>query len=143
MVQCVRVAQCSWRSGSKPAAIPWLKAHGDPSPKWINTPGDSHGVACKRRVRQLYAGSKYFACRHCYRLTYTSSRETRADRALRRNRKILGRLGETQYMFVPEEKPKGMHWKTYDQLLDNYVEADREHWMSGFGRLGFQYPGDE
>jgi len=25
---------------SKPVAIPWLKAHGDPSPKWINTPGD-------------------------------------------------------------------------------------------------------
>lgn len=25
-----------------PVAITWLKAHGDPSPKWINTPGDSH-----------------------------------------------------------------------------------------------------
>lgn len=37
-----RVAQCPWRSGSKPMAIPWLKGHGDPSPAWINTPGDSH-----------------------------------------------------------------------------------------------------
>ena len=42
MKTSVQVAQCSWRSGSKPMAIAWLNGHGDRSPAWINTLGDSH-----------------------------------------------------------------------------------------------------
>jgi hypothetical protein len=36
-------------------------------------------VACRRRVGKLYLppGGKIFACRHCYDLAYTSSRESR------------------------------------------------------------------
>jgi hypothetical protein len=31
---------------------------------------------CGRRVAVIYAGGKYFACRHCYDLTYTSCQES-------------------------------------------------------------------
>ncbi len=31
---------------------------------------------CGRRVAVVYAGGKYFACRHCYDLTYTSCQES-------------------------------------------------------------------
>jgi hypothetical protein len=35
-------------------------------------------VGCGRRVGKLYLppGGKYFGCRHCYNLTYTSSNES-------------------------------------------------------------------
>ncbi len=40
---------------------------------------------CGRRVAVIYAGGKYFACRHCYDLTYTSCQESdsRFSRLLR------------------------------------------------------------
>ncbi len=37
-----------------PVAIPWLKAHGDPSPNWINTPGDSQAALPKVRYRRAF-----------------------------------------------------------------------------------------
>ena len=40
---------------------------------WFVCPLDKKGIACNRRVRELYLGDgKYFGCRHCYNLTYTS-----------------------------------------------------------------------
>ncbi|MDB4285529.1 hypothetical protein N9903_01330 [bacterium] len=38
-------------------------------------------VGCERRVRKLYLRGKYFACRHCYKLTYTSCQDSyKSDR---------------------------------------------------------------
>jgi Zn-finger protein len=39
---------------------------------WFICPWYSNGVYCGRRVGSLYLGDKYFACRHCYHLTYNS-----------------------------------------------------------------------
>lgn len=39
---------------------------------WFQCPWYANGVYCGRRVGVLYLGDKYFACRHCYRLTYNS-----------------------------------------------------------------------
>jgi hypothetical protein len=44
---------------------------------WFICPLNLDGCACNRRVGVLYlAGSKYFGCRHCNNLTYTSSKES-------------------------------------------------------------------
>jgi hypothetical protein len=55
---------------------------------WFVCPLLVHGQACHRRVAKLYLppGSRYFGCRHCHDLTYTSAqeRDKRVD-ALRRN----------------------------------------------------------
>jgi hypothetical protein len=37
---------------------------------WFQCPWYANGVYCWRRVGVLYLGGKYFACRHCYNLTY-------------------------------------------------------------------------
>jgi len=73
--------------------------------------------ACGRRVAIIYGGG-IFACRHCYQLAYASQRETADDRAARRANKIRERLGWEPGILNPKgwEKPKGMHWKTFERL---------------------------
>lgn len=78
------------------------------------------GKGCSRRVAVLYLDS-IFACRHCLELSYESQREAPWDRALRRSRKILAKLGTTLIEFP--EKPRGMHWKTYSTLAREYQGA--------------------
>ena len=39
---------------------------------WFVCPWYSDGNYCGKRVGVLYKGGKYFACRHCYNLTYRS-----------------------------------------------------------------------
>lgn len=39
---------------------------------WFTCPWCTNGVYCGRCVGVLYLGGKYFACRHCYNLTYKS-----------------------------------------------------------------------
>ena len=44
---------------------------------WFSCPLVTNGLRCTRRVGCLYLppGGRYFGCRHCYNLTYTSSQE--------------------------------------------------------------------
>jgi hypothetical protein len=46
---------------------------------WFICPLIVGGRACNRRVGKLYLppGGRYFGCRHCYNLTYTSCQESR------------------------------------------------------------------
>lgn len=39
---------------------------------WFTCPWHKNGVYCGRRVSKLYKDGDYFACRHCYNLTYES-----------------------------------------------------------------------
>ncbi len=85
------------------------------------------GRGCGRRVAKLYLGGVYFLCRHCYDLAYESQREDRATRFLRKAQKIRRRLGGHPGLIHSfPEKPKGMHWKTYERLK---VEAQEAEWM--------------
>lgn len=94
---------------------------------WFICPGVVKGVACRRRVGNLFGGGKWFLCRYCYNLAYQSQRETRENRLLIKAQKIRERLGGSTDMALDfPDKPKGMHWKTYWDLLDRYREADME-----------------
>jgi hypothetical protein len=46
---------------------------------WFTCPLVADDVPCDRRVGKLYLppGGRYFGCRHCHRLTYTSCQESR------------------------------------------------------------------
>ncbi len=52
---------------------------------WFICPLIVNGRECNRKVGVLYLGNgKYFGCRHCYNLTYTSSKESHSfDRLYR------------------------------------------------------------
>jgi len=85
------------------------------------------GAGCGRRVAILYGPGKYFLCRHCYDLVYESKRDNAMYRALHKAQSIRERLGGSANMMEPfPEKPKGMHWKTYERLWWEHHEAEME-----------------
>ena len=78
-------------------------------------------IGCGRRVAILYGYDSIFACRHCYRLAYRCQRETADDKAARRADTIRRRLGWQAGIFNPPgTKPKGMHWRNFERLLEEY-----------------------
>jgi hypothetical protein len=85
--------------------------------------------SCGRNCMVLYGG-KYFRCRKCHGLAYASQNGDYLDRLRTKAEKIRLRLGgEPCIDEVFPEKPKGMHWKTYDRLrsegeaLEERIEA--------------------
>lgn len=91
---------------------------------------------CSRRVAVLYGAGKYFLCRHCHRLTYSSQQESFPDRMLRKARKIRTRLEKNNIPIDPFPlKPKNMHWKTYYRLRDKAERANYVGWKLWEHRL--------
>jgi len=86
--------------------------------KWLECPN------CERRVTTLCQGHKYYFCRRCYNLTYSSCREHKIERITRKLNKIKMKLGASPNSEWFPEKPKGMHWRTYDKLYNEYICLD-------------------
>lgn len=92
---------------------------------WFLCPGIVNGRHCGRRVAKLYGAGRYFLCRHCFQLAYTSQSETDWDRALRAANKRRVQLGGEPGMVSPlPDRPKGMWRRTYERELAKVVEAD-------------------
>lgn len=73
--------------------------------------------SCDSRVAILYLIGRYFLCRRCHNLTYSSQNESEVDRLFRKVRKIRRRLGASMDLTQPILwKPKGMHQRTFDRL---------------------------
>jgi hypothetical protein len=76
-----------------------------------------------RRVSKLYlpSGGDIFASRHAYKLLYACQNEGYKDRMLRKKWKLLGKLDpDLNYPY----RPKGMHQKTYERLLEKYNQQE-------------------
>lgn len=85
---------------------------------WFCCPG------CGERCRVLF-GAKYYRCRKCQRMTYSSQYDPMPQLPWSRCHRVRERLGGERgfsYPFPP--KPKGMHWKTYYKLLDEDCSAE-------------------
>lgn len=94
------------------------------------------GRGCGRRVGKLYLGGKYFLCRHCYDLVYESQREDRAYRLMRKAQKIRRKLGGSASLAEPfPDKPKWMHWETYDELRWEAHKAEHESLIAAVERF--------
>lgn len=91
---------------------------------------------CGRRVAILFGGS-IFACRHCHKLAYECQRETADDRAMRRADTIRRRLGwEAGIANLNGDKPKGMHWRTFERLKSDHDAFADASWAGIAERLG-------
>lgn len=88
---------------------------------------------CGKRCAVVYFGGNGWACRKCLRLVYLSEAEDAMGRLWRKQRKIEGRLldGENYY-----QKPKGMHWRTFNQLTDKIDKIEQQKDMACFAHLG-------
>ena len=95
---------------------------------------------CNCRVAVLYCAGKYFLCRHCYDLTYSSQQENLSDRLMRKSRKIRKQLGGGNSLMDPFPfKPKNMHWQTYYRLRDEAERADYVYCLLWGTRFGIDF----
>jgi hypothetical protein len=109
-------------------ALSWTPCNFGGSRPWFVCPGVVRRASCGRQVAKLYLKGRYFLCRHCHDLTYTSRQETSRKAALHKCRRIRRRLGGSANLTQPfPQKPKGMHHKTYRRLFEEYVKADEEY----------------
>jgi hypothetical protein len=90
---------------------------------WFVCPLVVDGVPCGRRIRKVYLSGRYFGCRHCHDLTYTSTQQSdkRVYAALRGGLGLTG-AGDLRGRSVAE---LGLLLKVYthrqrrlDKLLD-------------------------
>ena len=79
-------------------------------------PGVVNSRHCGRRVGKLFLGGRYFLCRHCHNIAYSSQSEARYDRMLRRANKLRVALGgEPGTAHFIAFKPTGMWQRTYQR----------------------------
>lgn len=85
-------------------------------------------TGCNRRVTSIYGAGKYFLCRCCYGLNYQSQHEGFYDRQRSKAQGIRTKLGGSANLAIPfPEKPKGMHWKTYQKLQMESMRSEGQH----------------
>ena len=65
-----------------------------------------------------------FACRKAYRLAYRSQRETPRDRALSGAFALRRKLGADGGIGDYVTKPKGMHWRTFERVMERIDRAE-------------------
>ena len=80
---------------------------------------------CRKRVRKLYLTATYFACRKCLNLAYNSQSEPIHSRMLSKARKIHVKLGGSGCIDDEVCKPKGMHQKTFNRLIEKMEYYDQ------------------
>ncbi len=121
MVLCHRrqVYGGEWEAHDYVVTLDWTDCHLGGRRPWFRCPGQG----CGKRVAILYGGS-IFACRACHKLYYESQSDSAGDKGRRRAEAIRKRLGWPPGILNPcGGKPKGMHWKTYSRLRDEYGRA--------------------
>ena len=121
-----------WVNEKYPVRLEWTRCHLGGSRPWFICPV----AGCGRRVAILYGGG-IFACRHCHRLAYASSREDAADRAIRKADRIRDRLGwQRGILSEPGAKPKWMRWATFERLVDQHDELVARGLLDAAQKLG-------
>lgn len=102
---------------------------------WFKCPAQG----CGRRVAKLYCGG-VFACRKCHNLSYPSQNEDKSGRAGRHLSRICNRLG-WQNDGCGGVRPKGMHKRTFERLVDEYNFYENQslgEWAALLDRLNLK-----
>lgn len=121
----LRMAGAGWEDVAETIRIARVPCRFGGSRPYFFCPGVVNGIVCGRRVAKLYGAGRYFLCRHCYRLAYSSQSEGEWERAIRRANKIRDRLGGEPGMATPfPSKPNGMWRSTYERLRRKAFEAE-------------------
>jgi hypothetical protein len=124
-----------WTDVKQRVAIAWTPCRFGGERPWFICSVYANGTYCGHQVTKLYDAGRLFACRHCYRLAYASQQESAHLRGLWKAQKIRMRLGGSASMLDHfPEKPKGMHWLTYERLCRVYGAAQAR---STIGLMGF------
>ena len=89
--------------------------------------------SCDRRCAIIYrrGTGPLWGCRVCMDGRYRSEHKTTVDRMIQKAEKIRKRLGQTEVGILARfpEKPKAMHWATYDRLKAQALEIEKRVWI--------------
>lgn len=90
---------------------------------------------CSKRVSVLYCAGLY-VCRHCIGAHYGSQLQQPIDRLFSRIAAIRARLGWQQgVIYGNQGKPKGMHAKTFDRLVNEHDQLSAKVWQQTLDKL--------
>jgi hypothetical protein len=119
--------------------LSWTPCHYGGKRPWLICPG------CGKRVAVLIVAASLLRCRLCLDLKYRCQSKSPLDRARRKRVKLQKCLGaETRSRHcIPEEKPKGMHQKTFVRLCDRLDEAKRQEIKALINRFSYLLRNDE
>jgi hypothetical protein len=124
----------NWNDIEQRVAIEWTLCRFGGERPWFVCSVAANGKYCGYRVAKLYGAGRLFACRHCYRLAYASQQEPVRRRGLWKSQKIRMRLGGSPNMHQEfPDKPKGLHWRTYERWRRVHDVADQR---STVGMIG-------
>jgi hypothetical protein len=80
--------------------------------------------SCMRRSKKLYLSSGgHFLCRKCLNLAYITQSRSEADRIIDKKWHLIEKYGGERVWSM--QKPKGMHQKTFDRIVDEIWRLDR------------------
>ena len=92
--------------------------------------------SCSNRVAVLYCAGTY-VCRHCLSVPYGSQLQQPIDRLFSRADAIRQRLGwQSGIAYGNGSKPKGMHSKTFDRLVNEHERVTAKIWHQTLDKLG-------
>jgi hypothetical protein len=128
----------SWAAEWKPITqrlpLTWSNCYFGGRRPWF-VPGHTDSQYCGRRVAVLYGAGTYFACRHCYGLTYETQQQSARWRGFAKAQKIRMRLDGSVNLFDTfPEKPPRMHRRTYERLQLAYQKARDRCFQAMLGR---------
>lgn len=91
---------------------------------------------CSSRTSVLYCAGLY-VCRHCIGANYHSQLQQPIDRLFSRADAIRQRLGwQSGIAYGNGSKPKGMHSKTFDRLVNEHDRLTAKIWQQTLDKLG-------
>jgi hypothetical protein len=112
-------------------SVEWTECNFGGQRPWFRCPSNG----CNERVEKLYKPLQegFFACRHCYDITYRrcniSGKPT--EIAMYKKKKIAEKLdsedADVSVGAWPPTKPKNMHWDTFEELEKQWQYWDEEH----------------
>jgi hypothetical protein len=109
-----------WQPMQQKIRFDSTSCHYGNSRKWFLCP------RCYKRVAILASDSPQFLCRHCNDLPYSSQNEGRLE-CLRSKRDKLGKRIFSDYdNGYGFKKTKGMHWKTFTRLSQQFYQLGNE-----------------
>ena len=92
--------------------------------------------SCSKRVSVLYCAGAY-VCRGCIGACYGSQLQQPIDRLFSRADAIRQRLGwRSGIAYGNGSKPKGMHSKTFDRLVNEHDRLTAKIWQQTLDKLG-------
>jgi hypothetical protein len=130
-----RLAGGDWEPVQEEIVLDFTACHYGGRRPWFRCP------RCQRRVAVLYSYGSRFQCRHCHGLPYGCQQEANLDRLRRKCWKIRDRLGASRNLFEPIyswEKPKGMHWATFERLRQEEGLANEKSLVAMAIQLGIR-----